>query len=146
MFTVLCKHAHSDWQSTEAFLYDIGKSNIILKGKYIIVLNIKEKHNFNKISSIHIVEIPNQKGEYSCKCTELSLKRRRGNWRAESYEYCDESRTNQECLQNQCEWWMQTGSISFLIHQHLEVLESHSLLQLDILPIEPSRFNFTYET
>jgi len=21
MFTVLCRHAHSDWQSTEAFLY-----------------------------------------------------------------------------------------------------------------------------
>ena len=146
MFTVLCKHAHSDWQSTEAFLYVIGKSNIILKGKYIIVLNIKEKHNFNKISSIHIVEKPNQKGEHWCKCTELSLKRRRGNWRAESYKYFNDSRTNQECPQNQCEWWMQTGSISFLIHQHLEVLESPSLLQLDILPIEPSRFNFTYET
>jgi len=24
MFTVLCRHAHSDWQSTEAFLYVIG--------------------------------------------------------------------------------------------------------------------------
>ena len=29
MFTVLCRHAHSDWQSTEAFLYVIGKSNIM---------------------------------------------------------------------------------------------------------------------
>ena len=29
MFTVLCRHAHSDWQITEAFLYAIGKSNIM---------------------------------------------------------------------------------------------------------------------
>ena len=29
MFTVLCRHAHSDWQSTAAFLYVIGKSNIM---------------------------------------------------------------------------------------------------------------------
>ena len=29
MFTVLCKHAHSDWQSTEVFPYVIGKSNIM---------------------------------------------------------------------------------------------------------------------
>jgi len=28
MFTVLCRHAHSDWQSTEAFLYISIKSNI----------------------------------------------------------------------------------------------------------------------
>jgi len=36
---------HSDWQSTEAFLYVIGKSNSIT-WKYIIVIDIKEKHNF----------------------------------------------------------------------------------------------------
>jgi len=29
MFTVLCRHGHSDWQSTAAFLYVIGKSNIM---------------------------------------------------------------------------------------------------------------------
>jgi len=29
MFTVLFKPAHSDWQRTEAFLYVIGKSNIM---------------------------------------------------------------------------------------------------------------------
>jgi len=29
MFTVLCRHAHSDGQSTKAFLYVIGKSNIM---------------------------------------------------------------------------------------------------------------------
>ena len=30
MFTVLYRHMHSDWQSTEVFLYVIGKSNIML--------------------------------------------------------------------------------------------------------------------
>jgi len=29
MFTVLCRHAQSDWQSIEAFIYVIGKSNIM---------------------------------------------------------------------------------------------------------------------
>jgi len=29
MFTVLCRHVHSDWQSTEAFLSSIGKSYIM---------------------------------------------------------------------------------------------------------------------
>jgi len=29
MFTVLCRHVHSDWHTTEAFLNVIGKSNII---------------------------------------------------------------------------------------------------------------------
>jgi len=29
MLTVLCRHAHSDWQSTEAFLYVTGKSYIM---------------------------------------------------------------------------------------------------------------------
>jgi len=29
MFTVLCRHTHSDIQSTEVFLYVTGKSNII---------------------------------------------------------------------------------------------------------------------
>ena len=30
MFTVLCRHAHSDWQSTAAFLYVTGIRNIML--------------------------------------------------------------------------------------------------------------------
>ena len=42
--------------------------------KYIIVLNIKGNHNFKHFYDIHIVEIPNQKGEHSWICTELSLK------------------------------------------------------------------------
>jgi len=46
MVTVLCRHAHSDWQSTEALLYVKGKSNILCKQKYIIVLDIKGNHNF----------------------------------------------------------------------------------------------------
>jgi len=29
MFIVLCRHAHSDWQSTNAFFCVMGKSNII---------------------------------------------------------------------------------------------------------------------
>jgi len=29
MFTVLCRHAQSDWQNTKAFLYVKGKSNIM---------------------------------------------------------------------------------------------------------------------
>jgi len=80
MFTVLCWHAHCDWQNSEAFVYVIGKFNIMQTWKYIIVLNIKGKHNFIFVYCIHIVEIPTQKREYSWKCTELSLKWRR-NWR-----------------------------------------------------------------
>ena len=73
MLTILCRHAHSDWQSTEAFLYVIGKSNIMQTWKYICVLNIKGKHNFKHVYYIHIVETPIQKGEHSWTCTELSL-------------------------------------------------------------------------
>ena len=36
------EQAPSDWQSTEAFLYVIGKSNSMLTWTYIIVLDIKE--------------------------------------------------------------------------------------------------------
>ena len=70
IFTVLCRHAHSDWQSTEAFLYVIRKSNIM----QTLSLTLKTKHNFKHFYYIHIVEIPTQKGEYSWKYTELSLK------------------------------------------------------------------------
>ena len=40
MNTVYCRHAHSDWQSTETVLYVKGKSNIMLKWTYIIVLDV----------------------------------------------------------------------------------------------------------
>ena len=62
------------------FIYVIGKSNIMLTWQYIIVLNfnIKGMHNFKYFCYIHMVEIPTQKGEHSCKCTELSLKRKEG--------------------------------------------------------------------
>ena len=44
--------------------------------KYIIVLNIKGKHNFNIFFYIHSVEIPTQKVEHSWKWKELSLKQK----------------------------------------------------------------------
>jgi len=34
MFTVSCRHAHYDWQSTDAYLYVIGQSNIMLTWAY----------------------------------------------------------------------------------------------------------------
>ena len=46
MLTVLCRHEHSEWQNTAAFLYVIRKSTIMLTWKYIIVLDIIGKHNF----------------------------------------------------------------------------------------------------
>ena len=69
MFTVLCRYAHSDWQSTEAFLYVIGKSNIMSTWKYFIVIDIKGKRNFNFFTTlyIHIVEISKNKGANSYK-------------------------------------------------------------------------------
>ena len=71
MITVLCRHAHYDWQI--AFLYVIGKSNMMLTWKYI-----SGKHNFKHFNYIHVVEIPTQKGEHSWKCTKLSHKRKDG--------------------------------------------------------------------
>ena len=38
---------HSDWQSTWACLYGIGKSNIMLTWTYIIVIEIEGKQNFS---------------------------------------------------------------------------------------------------
>ena len=73
MFTVLCSHAHSDCQGTGAFLYVLAKSNT---WKYIIVRNIKGKPKFKHFYYKHSVEIPNQKGEHSCICTDLSPKRK----------------------------------------------------------------------
>jgi len=40
MVTVYCRHAHSDWQSTETVLYVKGKSSTVLKWTHIIVLDI----------------------------------------------------------------------------------------------------------
>ena len=78
MFTVWCRHALSDCQITEAYLYVIGKSYIMLTWTYTIILNIKGKQNFKHFYYIHIVEISTQKGEHSWKYTELSLKRKEG--------------------------------------------------------------------
>jgi len=49
-----------------------------VRWKYIIVLNIKGKHNFKHFYYIHIVKIPTQKGEHSSSCTELSLNENEG--------------------------------------------------------------------
>ena len=64
MFTVLCRHALSDWQLTEAFLYVLGKSNIMLTWQYIFVLDIKEKQDLKLFYYIHIVELPTNKGPF----------------------------------------------------------------------------------
>ena len=85
MFTVWCRHALSDCQITEAYLYVIGKSYIMLTWTYTIILNIKGKQNFKHFYYIHIVEISTQKGEHSWKYTELSLKRKEGiSWQQSS--------------------------------------------------------------
>ena len=60
--TVLCRHAHSDWQSTAAFLYVKGKSNILCKHKNILLsLTLKETTILNFLPYIHIVEIPTKR-------------------------------------------------------------------------------------
>ena len=65
MLTVWCRHAHSNWQRTETFLYIIGKSNIMLTWTYLLVIGIKGKHNFKLFWYIPIKEIPTNKGENS---------------------------------------------------------------------------------
>ena len=142
MFTVLCRHAQSYWHITESLLYDIGKSNIMLTGKYIIVLNIKGKHSFKHFYSIHIVEKYLTKRE-STHANVQSFPSNEGEG-IEEQKVMNILMTRGQ-IKNVCRISV-SGECSFLIHQHLEVLESHSLLQLDILPIEPSRFNFTDET
>ena len=67
LFTILCRYAHSDWQSTGAVLYVIGKSNIMQTWNYIIVLDIKGKQNFKFCYCIHFEEIPANKGANSYK-------------------------------------------------------------------------------
>jgi len=37
---------YSDWLSTNTFLFGIGESNVMFTWSYIIVLDIKGKHNF----------------------------------------------------------------------------------------------------
>ena len=39
MFLFNVDMGHYDWQSTESFLYVVGKSNITLKWTYVIVLD-----------------------------------------------------------------------------------------------------------
>ena len=67
MFTVWCRHAHSDLQSSEAFLYVIERYNIMFTWTYISVLGIKGKHNFELCYCIHIIELSTNKGEHSYK-------------------------------------------------------------------------------
>ena len=62
MLTILCRHAHSDWQSTAAFLYVIGKSVVCKQGTILL-----EKHTFKLFYYIHIVEIPTNKRANSYK-------------------------------------------------------------------------------
>ena len=66
MFTVLCRHSHSNWQSNAAFLYVLAESNIMWTWKYIIVLDIKGKQYF-KLYYMYIVEIPMNKRANSYK-------------------------------------------------------------------------------
>ena len=75
VFTVWCRHAHSVLQSTEAFLYVIGKSNIRIAWTWIIVLEIYGKHNFKLFTTlyIHIIEIPTNKGTNSDNSDKLKL-------------------------------------------------------------------------
>ena len=75
MFTVTCGHAHSDWQITEAFIYVIGKSYIMLTWKYKVVLDIKGKHT---VYHIHIVEIPTNKRANSYKFKLSKIGNRKG--------------------------------------------------------------------
>ena len=68
MVIVLCRHAHSDWQSTAAFLYVKGKSYILCKHKNILLsLTLKETTILNFLPYIHIVEIPTNKRANSYK-------------------------------------------------------------------------------
>jgi len=52
------RNAHSDWQSTEAFLYVKGRSNIMLTWTYIIVLVINGKHTSLTLYYIHWKYLP----------------------------------------------------------------------------------------
>ena len=78
MFTVLYGHAHSDWQRTEAFLYVIGKKNIMLTWKYTIVLNTKGNDNFKHFLLYTYCRNSYTKGKALMACTELSLKQKGG--------------------------------------------------------------------
>ena len=94
MITVLCRNKHSNWQSTEAFLYIIGKSNIMLTWNYFTVLCHLRKTQFQTLLLIHVVEIPTQKGEHSWKCTELSLKLRETQFQSFDFIHIIEIPTN----------------------------------------------------
>ena len=50
---------------TEAFLYVKGKSNIMLKWTYDIVLDMLKKTQSQTFYYIHIIEIPTNKGANS---------------------------------------------------------------------------------
>ena len=80
MFTVLCRHVHSCWQSTEAFLYVTGKSNIVSTWKYIIVLHIKGKNNFKHFLLYTYGRNTYQKGTALMKMYRVVPQTKRGNY------------------------------------------------------------------
>jgi len=64
MFTVLCRHAHSDCQALNHF-YMLYESLILCKhGNIVFSLTLKE-NTISFFTIITIVEIPTQKGEHS---------------------------------------------------------------------------------
>ena len=74
MFTVLCRHAHSVWQITEAFLYVIEKSDIMYTWTLILLfLTFKENTISKLFYYIHIIEIPTNKGANSYKLKILKI-------------------------------------------------------------------------
>ena len=58
MFTVLCRHAHSDWQSTAAFLYVIGKyiTNVLWTHENVLLFLIFKKNIILNFVTIHLNE------------------------------------------------------------------------------------------
>ena len=66
MFTVLCRNAHSDWQSTVAF-FMLQESLILCKhGNISLSLSFKE-NTFQPFYYKHIIAIPTNKGAKSYK-------------------------------------------------------------------------------
>ena len=78
MFTVLCRHAHSYWQSIEAFVYGIGKSNVTKHGNILLSLTLKENTISNSFAIYILYKYLPKKESTHKKCTELSLERKKG--------------------------------------------------------------------
>jgi len=74
MFTVLCRHAHSDIALKQ--FYMLQESLILCKNVHILLYLTLKENTISDIFAIYIYIL--QKGEHSCKWTELSLKRKEG--------------------------------------------------------------------